>query len=141
MGPAAESTSSSSTVKVSTLPKLKEDGSNWITYKERILNTLTSKGLKRHVTGSARKPTELIERSGDYYKPNSLSPLSDDQLEEHEKEVDIYDQKQAQVREVIYETISKSTFLQIKSQPSAAAVWKTLVSIHEEKGGMVQTDI
>ena len=90
------------------LPKLKGDSSNWATYSERILNYLTSKGFRRHVQGTARKPEILSERNGSYYKSGSLAPLSDEELEKHEDSVDSYDQSQAAVREVIYRTIDKT---------------------------------
>ena len=137
MGP--ESSSNMSSSKVVNLPRLSEDGSNWVTYKERVLNNLTSKGLMRHVRGTARKPVQLTERHGAYYRPHELSPLSDEDLEKHEDLVDSYDQKEAQVREIIYETVSKSVFLEIKDESSAAGVWTKLVAIHEAKGTMTHT--
>ena len=138
MGPG--SSSNMSNVKVTNLPKLSEDGSNWVTYKERILNNLTSKGLTRHVRGSARKPVPIVERDGSFYRLNELSPLSDEDLEMLEDAIDTYDQKEAQVREIIYETVSKSVFLEIKNETSAYNVWTKLVAIHEEKGTMTYTD-
>ena len=79
-----------------------------VTYKEHILNNLTSKGLMRHVQGTACQPVQLTERNGSYYRPNKLSPLSDEDLKKHKDSVDSYDQKEAQVQEIIYETVSKS---------------------------------
>src|SRR5271168_4870543 len=132
--------SSSSSIKVFNLPRLSEDGSNWVTYKERVLNNLTSKGLMQHVRGTARKPIQLIEQHSAYFRPNELAPLSNEDLEEHEDFVDSYHQKEAQVREIIYDTVSKSVFLEIKDKSSAAGVWSKLVAIHEAKGTMTYTD-
>ena len=109
MGPKSSSNmSSSSNVKVVNLLRLLEDGSNWIIYKEHVINNLTSKGLMRHVRGTVRKPAQLIEHNGSHYRPNELSPLSDEDLEKHEDYIDSYNQKEAQVREILYETTSKS---------------------------------
>src|SRR3979490_462954 len=142
MSPETTNTMSSSSLKIVNLPKLKDDGSNWITYKERIMNTLTHKGLKRHVTGSARKPKETeLRDDGEYYLPRSMVPLSDDQVEDYEKKMDEFAQKQASVREVIYETVSKSTFLQIKNEADASSLWKKLALIFEGKGDLVQADM
>lgn len=103
MGPADISDMSSTTNKETlNLPKLRSDSTNWATYQERIINYLASKGLKKHVLGTARQPIQLEERGGDYYKPHS-------------------EQKQAAVREVIYRTVDKSTFLQVKNEITAAA--------------------
>ena len=98
------------------LPKLKGDSSNWATYSTRMLNYLTSKGFCQHVQGTAHKPETLSERNGSYYKSGSLAPLSDEELKKHEDSVDAYDQSQAAVGEVIYRTIDKTTFLQVRTR-------------------------
>ena len=68
MGPRSSSNmSNSSSVKVVNLPRLAKDSSNWVTYKERTLNNLTSKGLMRHVRGTAHQPVQLTEWNGSYY--------------------------------------------------------------------------
>ena len=123
------------------LPKLRGDSSNWATYSERILNYLTSKGYRRHVLGTARKPESLIERDGSYYKIGALAPLTDNELEKHEIEVDTYDQMQAAVREVLYRTVDKTTFLQIKNEPDAASIWKKIASVHADKGSLYEANL
>ncbi|KAG5639903.1 hypothetical protein DXG03_002523 [Asterophora parasitica] len=138
MGP--EATYDISTSKVM-LPKLASDGSNWSLYQEWVLNALTSKKLHRHVTGTTRKLEELTESGGVFFKRGSLAPLSDKEVEVHEDEVNDWLQKQAQVWEVIYSTVDKSTFLQIKNKSTAADIWKKLVSIHADKGIMFETDL
>jgi gag-polypeptide of LTR copia-type len=79
--------------------------------------------------------------NGDYYKPAALSLLNDDKLEKHEKEQDKYEQKQASVCEVIYRTINKSMFIQVKNETDAAAIWKKVISIHANKGSMFKTNL
>ncbi|KAJ7231727.1 hypothetical protein B0H12DRAFT_986303, partial [Mycena haematopus] len=122
------------------LPKLKDDGSNWGNYKEMVFNAITAKGLRRHATGTAKAPAELVSRDGEYFFPNRLAPLSEDELEEHETKIDEYLQKQAQVRQIIYETVSEAMFIRIKSQATAALMLGQLISIYENKGEMVQMD-
>ena len=72
--------------------------------------------------GTARKPVELVERNGWLYKPDMTIPLKNDELDTHEREEDEYEQKQASIWEVIYRTIDKSTFIQVKNERDAAAV-------------------
>jgi hypothetical protein len=142
MGPADLSDlSSTNNNQALSLPKLRGDGSNWATYSERVINYLTSKGYRRHVQGTARKPETLTERNGSFFKVNSLSPLSDDDLKKHEDSVDAYDQMQAAVREVIYRTVDKTTFLQIKNEVDAAAVWKKVSSIHADRGSLYEANL
>jgi hypothetical protein len=132
-------TASSSGHKV-TLPKLQDDGSNWVMYKERIKNHLTSKGLMRHFTGTARKPIEVEDRNGRLHKMGSANPMTDDELDTYLDILDTYAQKEAQVREVLYDTLSKTVTLQIKSQATATDMWMKLSSIFESKGDMTITD-
>ncbi|KAF7349135.1 Retrovirus-related Pol polyprotein from transposon TNT 1-94 [Mycena venus] len=101
MGPEPNHSMSSSSLKLTKLPKLRDDGSNWGTYKDLVWNALIAKGLRRHVVGTARAPPELESRDGEFFLPPRLAPLSEAELEEHEDKVDEYLQKQAQVRQVI----------------------------------------
>src|SRR6202023_4204646 len=45
------------------------------------------------------------------------------------------------VREIIYGTVDRSTFIQIKGAATAAAVWKKLHAIHADKGSLFETDL
>src|ERR1700733_12008570 len=94
---------SSSTIKGVSLPKLTEDGSNWITYQERLENAVTAtKGLRRHLNGTARKPEPLIQKpDGKWYLKGSDTALTNDQIDAHEDSIDLYEQREAQVREFI----------------------------------------
>ena len=142
MGPADGNLSEmSSTSKALSLPKLCSDSSNWATYSERILNYMTSKGYRRHVLGTACKPEVLIERSGVFYKPGMLNPMSDEDLEKHEEMTDLFDQMQTAVCEVIYRTVDKTTFLQIKNEGDAASIWKKVVSIYADKRTLFEANL
>ncbi|KAJ7193505.1 hypothetical protein GGX14DRAFT_588402, partial [Mycena pura] len=132
--------SSTSLLKITQLPKLKDDGSNWGTYKDRLLNAIVAKGLRRHAHGTAKAPPDLISRDGEFFFQGRIAPLSDTELEEHEDKLDEYLQKQAQVRQIIYETVSEATFMRIKSQPNAERMLAQLFGIYENKGEMVQMD-
>ena len=125
---------SSTSIKVVNLPKLKDNGSNWITYKERVLNTLTSKGLLRHITGTAKVPPEIEERDDKKLYLVGTSPeLDEAALEAAYQKADEFAQKEACVRDIIYETISHSTFAQIKGEKTAALMWKKLMDMNEKK--------
>jgi len=84
-----------------------------------------------------RQPIKLKEHGGDYYKLHSLAPLMDKKLEKHEEEK-AYKQKQAAVQEVIYWMANKSTFLQVKNEITATAIWKKVTLIHADKGLMYE---
>ena len=105
MGPATTNEEiSTSTIKVINLPKLVEDGSNWVMYQERVENAImATKGLRRHLLGTARKPETLEQKEdGKWYKPGSTVAMSEDDRGKHEETVDTYEQREAQVCEFIY---------------------------------------
>ena len=140
MGPAdiSDMSTTSTNNNALTVPKLRADSSNWATYQERIMNYLASKSLKRHVLGTARKPTEPEKKKDEEGKE---IPLTNEEQDKFEDELEAYEQKQASVREVIYRTVDRSTFLQIKNEVNAQAVWKKLVSIHANKGNLYETNL
>ncbi len=139
MGPVDISTSENATIKVTQLPKLASNGENWLTYHERVLNAATAHGLRRHLVGTALKPSPIVEKRGKFYlSANDTVPLMDEVLEKHETSIDSWDQKEAQVRELIYNTVDSTSFLQIKGEKTAAALWTKLTSIYGNKGAQFE---
>jgi len=120
---------------------LRGNSANWLTYSEHILNYLTSKGLCWYVLGTVCKPEALDEHNGSFYKWNSLAPLTDEEVEKHEEAQDSYDQMQAAIHEVIYRTVNKTTFLQVKNESDATAMWKKVASIRADKGSLYETNL
>ena len=95
MGPmVTNEESSTSTIKVVNLPKLVEDGSNWVIYQECIRNAImATKGLWRHLLGTAHKLEALKQKKdGKWYKPGSTIAMSRDDYNKHEETVDTYEQ-------------------------------------------------
>ena len=70
-----------------------------------------------------------------------MTALKADEIEAHKNEIDAYVQKEATLRKIIYGTVDRSTFVQIKGEPTTAAVWKKLQSIHADKDSMFETDL
>ena len=57
-------------------------------------------------------------------------------------DLDAWEMRQAQVREIIYSTVSKTMYIQIKAAESVSMLWERLGSIHEiENGPLVHADI
>ena len=136
MGPATNMSTpdaTSSAIKLTQLPKLARDGENWLTYQEKVVNAIKARKLRRHLTGTARKPVDIVEKEGKFFS-FSGTELTSKQLDEHEDELDVWEEKEAQLRELVYNTVDNSTFLQIKGQPTAAKMWEKLVSIYGSKG-------
>ncbi|KAF8868163.1 hypothetical protein BD779DRAFT_1462162, partial [Infundibulicybe gibba] len=106
------------------IPNLEDTGSNWVIYKKRVINLLTHEGLERHLYGTAPKPEELREVDGKWVlEGNPTKPLNDDEIEEHNTKIDIFEQNDAIVRGVIYATISRYTHLRIYKEKTSAKLW------------------
>jgi hypothetical protein len=116
-----------------TIPALKNDLSNWVTYKTRLPNAATYQGLGRHLNGTAKIPKIITEVSGDWYLPGNATPLTEEEIEKYLDAQDKYNTKEAQLREIIYQTIPNSLFLRVKAEPTGYDVWKRLCSAIEEK--------
>ena len=102
MGPAKVSTDSASTFKVISFPKLANDGSSWTTYQDCIVNAIKVKGLCCHLLETACKLDDLTKWDSKFYKKDSMTLLSDDDLEKHEDTIDFYEQQEASLWEIIY---------------------------------------
>jgi len=87
------------------------------------------------------KPEELNECNGSFYRGNSLALLTDEEVKKHEDAQDSYDQMQASVPKVIYRTINKTMFLQVKNKPNATTTWKKVTLIHTDKGSLYKTNL
>ena len=81
------------------------------------------------------KLAELIEKNSKFYlAANSKTALADKDVNEHEDLLDIWEEKEAQLHEIVYNTVDNSIFLQIKGQPTATKMWEKLVTIYSSKG-------
>ncbi|KAI0772862.1 hypothetical protein BD413DRAFT_453297, partial [Trametes elegans] len=120
-----------------TVPKLAQDGSNWITYKERMHMVLGTRGLMQHLVGTAHRESAKPEPG---FKPDPLASLSDDdyfaKIEAAETKIDDYEQKEFVTHQQIYRTITDSLLLKVKDLPSASAIWSAVMKEHEGKSEM-----
>ncbi|KAJ3742763.1 hypothetical protein EV361DRAFT_804482, partial [Lentinula raphanica] len=86
---------SENVVKVSSsLPRLKDDGTNWHNWKERAIAAIYSKpNLKKHLSGRAKRPVVPVEKDGQFYRSESdmILPLSSETAEALLDAVDDFD--------------------------------------------------
>ncbi|THH04537.1 hypothetical protein EW146_g10150, partial [Bondarzewia mesenterica] len=136
MGPAVLSMSLTNSITLTTVPKLANDLTNWPVYKDRVKAAIESKtGLLRHLTGTARKPTE----------PSAPAPdAKDKEIEAYDKaieKVDEYDQREAAIKQQIYSTIPDSILNRIKDKTTTKGLWTVLCDLAEKQGKMVEIDV
>jgi hypothetical protein len=126
------------------VPKLLDNGTNWLTYREWVLTAIGSQGLKRYLEGRAKKPNGVtIINIGTEAAPNMVHSVNSttlataDEIEEAEKKLDEYKQQECAVKQTLYGLISNRRLIEIKNITTAAEAWKKLCSLHEDKSEIV----
>src|ERR1700726_4354824 len=87
------------------VPRLRDDGANWADYESKARTAMGAKGLIRHCDGSAQKPVTYPEVNGIPMKTPGVK-ATDEDLEEKERKLDEYEQKQYGVQHILLTTVS-----------------------------------
>ena len=88
MGPAENLTLGSNSDSTSlSVPKLRDDGSNWADYEPRVERALGVKGLWRHVVGTAIVPKPYAVVAGVPVLADGITQASNDQVESKESKI------------------------------------------------------
>ena len=69
------------------IPKLCDDGSNWSDYEPRIQRAMGSKGLWRHVEGTAIAPQPYALVAGVAVLSDGKTPATEEQVEAKETKI------------------------------------------------------
>ncbi|KIJ07081.1 hypothetical protein PAXINDRAFT_140222, partial [Paxillus involutus ATCC 200175] len=100
MSPAStmDTTLPSSNSALFNIPKLAEDGTNWITYKERMLTAIGARGLMRYADGRAKKPVPFAvdPTTGQATKADGTAPTQTE-IDEQDEKIDEFYQKDSLV--------------------------------------------
>jgi hypothetical protein len=133
MGPGDQMTTSLSLPSTSdstalSVPKLRDDGSNWSDYQPRIERALGSKGLWRHVLGTAIAPKPYALLAGELVLADGKTPATEDQIESKEVKIADFDKKEYLAQHVILSTTSTRLGVKIKGLKSAKEMWDVVIS-------------
>src|SRR6266436_5809624 len=125
-----------------TIPKLAEDGENWVTYKERMLTSIGARGLMRYIDGRRVIPAAYA------IGPKSKLPIKADgsvaseaEIEALEDKIDEFHQRDAYVKQHIFSTITDRLLLCVQKLGSSEKIWAEICTIHEGKSELVQIDL
>ncbi|KAJ8582899.1 hypothetical protein M405DRAFT_776031, partial [Rhizopogon salebrosus TDB-379] len=113
------------------VPQLAEDGSNWITYKERALTALGARGLMHYTDGCAVKPIPfMVDSAGNAMKKDGTA-ATQTEIDELDEKIDIYHQKNSLVKQQIFSTITDRLLLRVQKLDEASKIWAEICTIHE----------
>ena len=104
MGPAngANKTSLPGSSATITIPKLDDNGSNWVDYKTKVMIAMGSRGLMGIVEGRAlkQKPYNIVGGVVPVL-PDGKTAASDEQIEAHKKRMEDYETKMYLARHIM----------------------------------------
>jgi len=103
--------------------------------------------LKRYLEGRAKKPDGVtVINVGTEAAPNMVHSIdgttfaTEDEIEEAEKKLDEYEQRECTVKQTLYGSISDHRLIEIKNLTTATEAWKKLCSLHKDKSEIVAID-
>ena len=132
----------SSTQTSFTIPKLCDDGSNWMDYELRVKNALGAKGLWKHADGRARQPVPLTDVNGVLMALGSTTkPATEEEVESVEKKMDNYEKNEAYAKHIILSSTSPHLSLKIKNELTAKKMWDAVVTDVKNKSTLQQLDL
>ena len=104
-------------------PKLHDDGSNWADYKPHIQRALGSKGLWRHIEGTAiaPKPYALVARVP--VLMDGMTQATEDQIEARETKIIDYNKHEYLTQHVILSTTSTHLGNRTKNLKTLHDMW------------------
>ena len=122
------------------VPKLHNDRSNWADYKPHIQRALGSKGLWRHVKGTAiaPKPYALVARVP--VLTDRMTQATEDQIEARETKIIDYDKCEYLAQHVILSTTSTHLGNKIKNLKTSHDMWDAVKVDATTKSTLVLLD-
>jgi len=106
-----------------TVPKLRDDGSNWSDYEPRIQKAMGSKGLWRHVEGKAVVPKPYALVNDIPVLSDGKTPATEEQIEARETRIIEFDKREYLAQHVILSTTSTRLGAKIKDMKTAQDMW------------------
>ena len=118
----AFSTNNSNTTTLA-VPKLHNDRSNWANYKPHIQRVLGSKGLWRHIEGTAIVPKLYALVTGVPILADGMTQATEDQIEAREMKIIDYDKCEYLTQHIILSMTSTHLGNKIKNLKTSHDMW------------------
>ena len=105
------------------VPKLRDNGRNWADYEPRIRKALGSKGLWRHVEGTAVAPKPYVIADGIPVLSDGKTPATNEQLETKETRIYEFEKREYLAQHIILSTTSTRLGANIKDFDTTKEMW------------------
>src|SRR5258705_12353065 len=124
------------------IPRLGDDCTNLITYKERLLTAIGARGLMRYIDGRTKQPLAFkLDQATKTIVKEDGKPATEAEQEAREDKIDEWYQKDAYVKQHIFSTITDRLLLRVQKLPNASEIWEEMRVIHGGKTEVVQVDL
>src|SRR5882762_9185796 len=77
-----------------TIPKLRDNGSNWADHKPRVTIAMKAKGIWKHVQGVAYEPKMYVNVNGVHLLLDGKTHATEEKIMEREEKIDAYEWKE-----------------------------------------------
>ena len=121
------------------IPQLDVAGTNWVIYKDRFLWAIDACGHLDHIDGSMNEPVDPTSEREDMERALTAAEIAA-QLE-WKKELKIWKQGEAIVKQQIAATIPDSLFMNIQGKGNALEIWSSLANEFDNKSRSVAMDL
>ena len=108
------------------VPKLRDDGSNWADYEPRLRKVMGSKGLWRHVEGTAVAPKPYTIKDGTPVLSDGKMAATEEQLEMKEIRIADFEKREYLAQHIILSTTSTRLGTKIKNLKTAEEMWNVV---------------
>jgi len=108
------------------VPKLRDDGSNWSDYEPRIHKAMGSKGLWRHVEGTAIAPRPYMLLNVIPVLSDGKTKATDEQVETKETQIMEFEKREYLAQHIILSTTSTCLGSKIKDMKSVKDMWEVV---------------
>ena len=112
------------------VPKLSEDGSNWVLYKSQFVSAVIAKKLCRYLTGTIRAPL-----------PMTAPGVDPDADKHYEVALDEYESGHNSIKMLLFQTLPEPLKLKISSKTLGNECWKIVTDTYDGQGEFVQSEI
>ena len=120
------------------IPWLDITGTNWVIYKDRFLWAIDMCGHLDHIDSSTEAPVD--PNLGHEDKMKALTTAEAAAELEWKKELKVWKQEEAIIKQQIATMIPDSLFMKIRGKGTALEIWSSLASEFKKKSQLVAMD-
>src|ERR1700761_3759081 len=121
-------------------PKLAPGGANFVSYKEKMAEFLTSQpGFRKHLMGRAKPPIRPADLKADATKAQQDAHITE--MDTYEDEMDEYLQKQAAIASILTNSWPDDVHQQLLGVRPVYRLWSELCALFENKSVLGMVDI